>query len=99
VTALPERTGERAAHGDAIVDRVWTGADGSFELSGVAPGPHRLTARGAGHRCVEACGYGEGMQARTGDDQAHIPLTPMGSITGRVVTLDPGGTPGWSAWS
>jgi hypothetical protein len=93
VTALPERTGERAAHGDAIVDRVWTGEDGSFELAGLVPGPHRLTARGAGHRCVEACAYGEGMPARTGDDQAHIALTPMGSITGRVVTLDPGGAP------
>jgi protocatechuate 3,4-dioxygenase beta subunit len=93
VTGIPERTGERTARGDAIVVRVRTGDDGTFDLWGLAPGPHRLTARGAGYRCVEACAYGEGMPARTGDDHVNIPLGPLGSITGRVVTLDAGGTP------
>lgn len=91
VTALPERTGPAAARGDATVVRGWTAEDGTLELSGLAQGEHRLIAYGAGHRCQEPCEYGRGMRVRTGVHQVNVPMSRLGSISGRVLYRDPAG--------
>lgn len=87
VTAIPERTGP-AARGDAIIVRAWTAEDGTFLLDGLVTGAHRLLARGRGHNCVEACEYGRGMRVGTGPSPVNVPLTPTGSVSGRVVHRD-----------
>jgi protocatechuate 3,4-dioxygenase beta subunit len=92
VTVIPERTGAAARRGDAIIARGWSGADGWFEFDGLAPGEHRLLARGAGHVCNEPCEYRDGMRVRVGAESAvNVPLDPMGSISGRVLRRDPAG--------